>query len=1005
MSKNNIIVDNGPEGQLSEKPAIEQLIGLGYRYIHGPNLLPENSSERSSIKDVILSDTLQNSIKKINPWISDENLSKIAREITHPNQTSLIENNQFIYNLLVKYTSVEQDLGKGKKSNTVKIIDFDHIENNDFAVANQVKYLGTKEPAIIPDIIVYVNGLPLAVIENKSPFIVGPMMEAIKQLKRYSNTRASEEHEGCEKLFWYNQIMVAACRDKTLAGTISSPYSFYLSWHKFYHNPKKRFGRETNHQEILIDGIFCKENFLDIIRNFTVFDKEEGKIVKKIPRYQQFRAVNKAIERLKKGKSRKERGGVIWHTQGSGKSLTMAFLATKLRHDPELRDCKLVFITDRTNLHEQLTSNFKNVLDETVIEAKSVKHFKQLLKTDTSELIIGMLQKFQEKEFEEFPLLNESEKIIVLVDEAHRGHYKTFGTHINVALPNAPKIAFTGTPLIKNDKTQVEFGNYIDIYTIEDAVDDRATVQIIYEGRESRTKVTGDSLDTLFKMYFSNHTEKEQDQIIQKHGKEIAVLEAPKRIEMIAADILNHYREKIQPEGFKAQIVTASRRAAILYKKALDRLNGPESAVIISGNHNDETFFKPYTDESKQKEFIKRFKKPMNEDSLSIIIVKNKLLTGFDAPVEQVMYLDRKLKDHSLLQAIARVNRRKGEKKEFGFIVDYYGLSDYLKEALEMFSSNDVKGALQPLKEEMPRLEARYGKVMRYFKGLDLSDIDACLGVLRDDVKRAEFEVDFKKFLRSMNAVLPDKMAAPYISDMKKLGKINQAARNLYRDEQLGIVDAGEKVRKLIDEHIYSEGIDPRIPPTPLFDSKFVDKMQEHKDPRTQAAELEYAIKNHIKVKGEENPEYYKKLGQKLKEILDSRHEKWEELVHVLINFRNNMEKDLKREAKDLGFSDTEYSFFSVLQSHVFEKFPDKTQDEKLKEELVKTTKKLVGMIETAVSIVDFFKKEREVKEVRREIKRTLDQTSFCNLPEDKKILKAVTDKFIDLAKVRFEKR
>ena len=479
----NIIVDNGPESQYSEKPAIEQLVHLGYKYIHGADFSPDISSERNSVKDVTLSTSLQRSIRKINPWISDENLTKVIRSLTYPNQTSLIENNQFIYDFLVKYTSVKQDLGKGRKSNTVRIIDFEKIDNNEFYVVNQMKYLGAKESACIPDIVIYVNGLPLAVIENKSPFVVGPMEEAIKQLKRYSNTRKPEENEGCEKLFWYNQIMVGACRDKALVGTISSPYSFYLSWHKFYDNPNSHFGREANNQEILIDVIFRKENFLDIVRNFTVFDKEEGKIIKKIPRYQQFRAVNKTIDRLKSRNNRKERGGVIWHTQGSGKSLTMAFLATKLRRDPDLQDYKMVFITDRTALHEQLTANFKNVLDETVIEAKNVAHFKELLALDSSDLITGMLQKFQERELENFPLLNKSEKIIVLVDEAHRGHYKAFGAHINVALPNAPKIAFTGTPLMKNDKTRSEFGSYIDTYTIEQSVDDGSTIQIILRGK------------------------------------------------------------------------------------------------------------------------------------------------------------------------------------------------------------------------------------------------------------------------------------------------------------------------------------------------------------------------------------------------------------------------------------------------------------------------------------------------------------------------------------------
>lgn len=1001
---NEIIVDNGPEGQLSEKPAIEQLVELGYEYINGSNLAPTEDGERASFKDVILSKRLEASLMRINPWLSEENLRKIVRELAYPNQTSLVENNQFIHNYLVKHTSVEQDLGKGKKSQTVKVIDFDNIENNDFVVVNQTKYLGAKDPKIIPDIVLYVNGLPLAVIENKSPYVVGPMEEAIKQLKRYSNTRKPEDHEGCEKLFWYNQIMVSASRDKALTGTISSPYAFYLSWHKFYKDPTKHFGRESNHQEILIDVIFKKENFLDLIRNFIVFDKEEGKIIKKLARYHQFRGVNKTIKRLKGGNGKKERGGVIWHTQGSGKSLTMAFLAMKLRRDAELKDYKLVFLTDRTALHNQLTSNFKNVLDETVLEAKNVNHFKELLKLTSSDLVMGMLQKFQERELEDFPLLNDSEKIIVLVDEAHRGHYKAFGAAINTALPFAPKIAFTGTPLMKDDKTQQEFGTYIDTYTIEQAVEDRATLQIIYEGRESKTKVIGESLDKLFDAYFSDYSKEDRDQIVRKYGKEIAVLEAPKRIEIIASDILEHFRTKIQPEGFKAQIVTASRRAAVLYHEALQRLGAPESAVIISGSHNDEEFFTPYTDSAKQVNQIERFKKSMDEDGLSFLIVKDKLLTGFDAPIEQVMYLDRKLRDHTLLQAIARVNRTRGEKKKFGYIVDYYGLSDYLKDALEVFSANDIKGALMPLKDEIPRLEARHAKVISYFKGEDLNNIDVCITLLSDDRTRAEFEVDLKNFLQSINAVLPDKLAAPYIPDMKKLGKINHGARNIYRDEHLNIVDVGEKVRKLINDHIFSEGIDPQIPPTKLFDSNFVDTVQKHKDPKTQAADLEHAIKNHIKHKTEENPEYYEELSKKLKEILDTKHEKWEELVQMLFDLRENMENEKAERAQDMGFSDTEYAFFRTLQAHIHEKFPDKKNDKKLESEIVDATIKLVKMVEEATSIVGFFEKELEQRKMKKKVRHLLDGTSFCDILEDKKLLKSVNDKFMDLAKVRFSK-
>ncbi len=392
-----------------------------------------------------------------------------------------------------------------------------------------------------------------------------------------------------------------------------------------------------------------------------MFEPVDGRIIKKIPRYQQFRAVHKTIERLKNGKTRLDKSGVIWHTQGSGKSFTMVFLAVKMRRDPALRDYKLVFITDRTQLDELLTATFRNAQGETIRHADSVKSLKELLATDASDIITAMVQKFQEHSDQtEFPTLNESEKIIVLADGAHRTQYGTLGAAINIALPNAPKIGFTGTPLIKSQKTTFEFGKYIDTYTIEQAVQDGATVQILYEGREPAVRVTGDSLDSLFDEYFSDLTEDEKAAIKKKFGTSQAILEAPQRIRRVCIDILKHYRKHIQPNGFKAMIVTSSRNAAITYKEQLDELESPEAAVIISGDHNDDKKFWEYTDGTKHKKQIEDFKKPLGrgekQSDLSFLVVKDMLLTGFDAPIAQVMYLDRKLSDHTLLQAIARVN-------------------------------------------------------------------------------------------------------------------------------------------------------------------------------------------------------------------------------------------------------------------------------------------------------------------------------------------------------------
>ena len=727
-----------------ELPAIQQLQSLGWEYVHGSALSPESSTERQYYKDVVLTERLNAAVKRINPWINESNLRNITREFTHPKFATLMEANESIWQTLISYQSVLQDIGKGNRSHTVKVIDFENPENNEFLCTNQFKIEGPKQN-IIPDILLFVNGLPLGVIECKSPYITNPMEAGINQLMRYANRRQPHEDEGAEKLFWYNQMMVSTHRDKARVGTISSRMEHFLEWKDPYplrtdqvitqqlqeasNDPDKAESKvaegavaypgQANSQEILIAGLFQKQNFLDMVQNFTVFEPVDGRTIKKIARYQQFRAVHKTINRIKTGATRKERGGVIWHTQGSGKSLTMVFLALKMRRDDELKEYKLVFLTDRKQLDAQLTTTFQNAQGETVYHAKSVADLKDLLRKDSSDLVTATIQKLQEGDDDfDFPELNASEKIIVLADEAHRTQYGALGVAINSALPNAPKIAFTGTPLIKSEKTSNAFGSYIDTYTIEQAVADGATVQILYEGREAATKVTGDSLDGLFNQYFQDKTQEEQAAIKKKYGTQQAILEAPQRIRWVCIDLLEHYREHIQPNGFKAMIVTSSRRAAVLYKETLDELGAPPSECIISGSHNDAAFFTQYTDGKKQKIAIEDFKRPIAESPISILVVKDMLLTGFDAPICQVMYLDRQLKEHSLLQAIARVNRTYAGKSR-GFIVDYYGLSDYLTEALEMFSSEDVSGALKDLKDEVPKLQAMHTRVMAHFKGLD----------------------------------------------------------------------------------------------------------------------------------------------------------------------------------------------------------------------------------------------------------------------------------------------
>ncbi len=983
----------GDELDKVELPAIEQLQSIGWEYVKGEDLSPDTSSERSSFKEVVLEQRLSDNIKRLNPWISEQNLQKVVKDLTKTQYTNLIEANQSIWTTLNECVSVMQDLGKGNKGQTVHIIDFENTENNEFLCTNQFKVSGINQN-IIPDIILFVNGLPLAVIECKSPYITNPMEAGIDQLLRYANRRTPENNEGAERLFYYNQMMVSTHRDKARVGSITSLMEHYMEWKDPYPLTVEQVGAAESSQDVLIAGLFTKKNFLDIIQNFTVFEPVDGRVIKKIPRYQQFRAVHKTIERLKTGTTSKDKSGVIWHTQGSGKSLTMVFLSIKMRRDPDLRDCKLVFLTDRTQLDNQLTSTFTNTQGDTVYHANSVKELKELLSKDASDIVTAMVQKFQENADEfEFPVLNESDKIIVLADEAHRTQYGTLGAAINTALPNAPRIAFTGTPLIKSQKTTNTFGSYIDTYTIEQAVKDGATVQILYEGREPEVRVTGDSLDSLFDAYFENHTEDEKAAIKKKYGTNQAVLEAPQRIRRVCMDIVKHYREHIQPNGFKAMIVTSSRNAAIIYKEQLDKLGAPQSAAIISGDHNDEQRFWEYTDSTKHKKQIEDFKKPLGvgegQSELSILVVKDMLLTGFDAPVAQVMYLDRKLSDHTLLQAIARVNRT-NKNKFRGYIVDYYGLSDYLTEALEMFSSEDIKGALVKLIDELPKLKNAHTRVLKHFDGLDLSDLDACILSLEDEVKRQTFQTDFQIFSKQLDIILPDSAATPFLPDLRKFGKIAVGARNLFRDEQLSIAGAGEKVRELIEEHVYSTGVDPKIPPVDLLAGNYEEVLNQHKTSRSKASEIEHAIKQHIRINIDEDPEYYKKLSDRLKDIIRRHGEKWDELVQLLLDFRNDIEKERKQGAEEAGLTETEFAFYNILLAELE---GEKTIDEAKVKDVVQS---LVQMLDEATQIVDFFKKWDEQKRVRKDIKRIVIENF------DESLVKPVSERFMELAKVKF---
>ncbi|MDE2824228.1 MAG: type I restriction endonuclease subunit R, partial [Chloroflexota bacterium] len=720
------------ELHLAENPAVELLVSLGYKYVAPEDL----EFERSNVKEAILSRRFTGALERLNPWISDTNITRAMKVGSQVSAASLEEANEAFYTSLTYGIALEQDRGDGRKSHTVRFIDFEKPKRNEWLVTRQYKVLGSKKH-VIPDIVVFVNGLPLAIIECKTPTLGETWKsEAVKQLHRYQEAGSRWKDQGAPKLFEAAQVLVATCGERVAYGTVGTPERFFLEWNDPYpltvKQLKDKLGRTPTPQDILLYGLLEPKNLLDIVRNFVVFEVEGGRTVRKLTRYKQFIAVNEAMRRIRTARKPSARGGIVWHTQGSGKSLTMLWLALKLRRDESQQQPTVIIVTDRTKLDKQIAGVFTACGFPNPERASGVRDLRRILEHPTGKTVMTTIQKFQEIADAEgiaqkgsvHPTLSDATNIFVMVDEAHRTQYRSLAANMRQALPNACFLGFTGTPIDKKDRSTLRtFGPYIDTYTIEQAVQDGATVPIFYESRLPELQIIGQTIDQVFDRVFADRTEVERARIKQRFATEEAIAGAPRRIEAICLDLIDHFTRFIAPNGFKAQVVTTSRRAAVTYRAALERLNAPESAVIMSAGHNDDAeLARWHLRKDEQDRLIERFKDP--EDPLAILVVCDMLLTGFDAPVEQVMYLDAPLREHTLLQAIARVNRPCGDEKTYGLVVDYWGVSAKLKEALAIFSTTEVQGALTPSTDELPRLERRHAAAMQFFdKVTDRNDL------------------------------------------------------------------------------------------------------------------------------------------------------------------------------------------------------------------------------------------------------------------------------------------
>jgi type I restriction enzyme R subunit len=996
------------EEHRSEEPAVALLQKLGYHFVPAEIL----ETERESLKEPVLIERLARAIKKLNPWLSPENVHKAVRVITSAPASSLIEANEKLHTALTHGISLDQDLGSGKKGQTVHFIDFDRLERNEFVVSRQYRVLGAKKE-IRPDIAFFVNGIPIAIIECKSPTLGDKWLEeAIRQVLRYQEVGSEYKDLGAPKLFETVQLIIASCGQAASYGTIATPYRFWSEWKEPHPLTAvefgKKLGRKPSRQDVLLYGLLEPRNLLDLTKNFVVFEVERGKTLRKVARYKQFIAVNRAIERCKAAKRPEERGGVIWHTQGSGKSLSMLWLALKLRQDPAFEKPTIVVVTDRTDLDRQIKDTMVRCGYPNPEQAKSVNDLRKLLSGPTGSTVTTTVQKFREltgasngpkrKAHEEHPTLSEANNVFVLVDEAHRTQYSSLAANMRKALPNACFFGFTGTPIDKEDRSTLQtFGPYIDQYTIEQAVQDGATVPIFYESRLPALRIIGNSLDQVFERVFADRSKEEREAIKKKYATEETIAGAPKRIEAICLDLIDHHTKFIKPNGFKAQVVGISRDAAITYKETLDRLNAPEPALFISVGHNEGGRFQKYKMTKLERDrVIDRFLDP--KDPLSILVVCDMLLTGFDAPVEQVMYLDSPLREHTLLQAIARVNRP-ADKKKYGLVVDYWGVSEALQEALAIFSPSDVAGAMKPKLDELPLLETRHRAALRFFvKVKNRNDLDECVAVLEPEDVRAEFDQAFRAYSESLDMLLPDPKALPYVDDMRWLGKIRSAARARFHDRGLDVSDCGAKVRKLIEDVVVAEGIQLLVKEVSIFGKDFEEKVGALRTPEAKASEMEHAIRHEIHVRLEENPAFYQSLRERLEQIIEDRKQKRIDAAKQL-----DLLKSLVAEAKDeagaatkAGLTEFAFAICGVLAE---DRPPIAAEEEAVYQSKKDLASLIQEAIEPSTAIIDWAAKEDVQREMRQRIKKHLRAAQFGKSDATK--IEAATARIMDLARVR----
>lgn len=922
------------EKRLSQVPALQLLVNLGYTYLTPAQALAARGGKPGQ---VLLEEVLRERLKRNNRiqvrgqtfLFSEENVQTAIQRLKNVKYDGLLRTNEAIHDLLTLGVALEQSIEGDSKSHTLHYIDWKNPANNDYHVTAEFNVERTRSTETCrPDIVLFVNGIPFAVIECKAPTIEAA--QGVSQMVR------NQRDDYIPRLFSYAQLLLATNKNEVKYATTGTPARFWAVWKEDIATDELRAVRDRPLSESAKAGLFelvwdgrslheegpisswslteqdralyalCRpERLLALARLFTVFDGG----VRKVARYQQFFAVQRIIEHVKHrdGLGRRQ-GGMVWHTQGSGKSLTMVMLARALALEPGIRNARIVLVTDRVDLDTQLGNTFA-ACGLNPERAQSGRHLLELVADDKAQIITTLIHKF-DKALAARKHVEESADIFILVDESHRSNFGGFAARMRQMFPLACYLGFTGTPLMKKERNNfAKFGGLIDSYDIDRAVKDKAVVPLLYEARHVEMEQNEKAIDTWFERHTAGLTPAQKADLKKKYARSAMLNKADQVIYMRAFDISEHFRQNWQGTGFKAQLVAPGKAAALAYKRFLDELGHVSSEVVISPpdvrEGNEETDDEPAdevvafwermmrrygSEEDYNKRVIEQFK---GSDEPEVLIVVDKLLTGFDAPRNTVLYLTRVLREHTLLQAVARVNRLYDDEdgrrpKEFGYVIDYAGVLGELDQALTTygalngFDDADLAGALTSLAAEVARLPQRHADLWDLFKTIkSRNDEEAYEQLLADEKLRELFYARLAEYAKTLAMAISsehfitttaDRKLQSYKDDLRRFTNLRAAVKLRYA-ESVDYRDFEPRIKKLLDTHISASQVTRLNEPVNIFDEQafkqIVDAQDDGRSAAAKADTIAHATKKVISERLGQDPAFYEKFSRLIQQAID----------------------------------------------------------------------------------------------------------------------------------------